>query len=451
MDKLKNIGQFYKYQNKAKHHIMCNYGAGLFMGMSLGKTAITLGAMNDILDDFDCVKPIIIAPLRVAETVWDREALEWEEFKHLTFSIITGTVKQRLEALNKKADIYVINRENIVWLGEHYKSKFPFDMIIIDESSSFKNASSKRFRMLKKILNLPIVKRSVILTGTPGNYMDLWSQTFILDRGKRLGKNITMFKRSYFEADYMGFNFTIKDGAKENIDNKIKDIIISMETDDYLDLPPYINEIVQIPIDKKLTKQYTDFENNMIYELEEMKKDGDIITALTAATLTNKLLQFCSGAMYDEDKNVHIIHDLKYKALDDILEDNPTEQILVAYNFKHEKQRLLERYPFAVEMDKKGEAVNKWNDGSIRMLVGHAASMGHGLNLHKSNAHTIVWFSGNFSLELYDQFNARLRRNGQKYPVSLIHLTIGAVEYRLMKSLVEKRAVEKSIMDALKG
>ena len=449
---MKNRSNFYPYQNKMVNHIKSNNGAGLFAGMSLGKSISTLTAYSELLQDFDVIKPLIIAPLRVAQTVWHNEAKDWEQTKHLKFSLVLGTLKERVAALKVDADFYIINRENVQWLGDYYQKKFPFDAIIIDESSSFKNGSSKRFRMLRKMLNLSKVKRTTILTGTPGNYMDLWSQTFILDKGQRLGKNIGMFRSAYFTPDYSGYNYTIKPGSEETINNKIKDIVLSLDTDDYLDLPPYMSEVVNIPMDSKLDKLYREFEEDMIYNLRNLEDDEESnIVAQSAAALSMKLLQFCSGAIYNDDKEVEIIHDLKFKALDDILEDNAKEQILIAYNFKHEKERILKRYPFAVEMDKKGDAVEKWNNGEIKMLVGHPASMGHGLNLHKSNAHLIVWFGFNYSLELYEQFNARLRRQGQKFPVALIHLAVGRVEYKLMRALADKKLTQDSIMNALKG
>lgn len=447
-----NKSNLHNYQNKIVKHIKEKPGAGIFAEMGLGKTVSTLTAMVDILDDLDCIKPLIIAPLMITKSVWHNEAKEWEHLKHLKFSIVTGTPKQREDALKAEADVYIINRENIVWLGEYYKSKFPFDFIVIDESSSFKNGTSKRFRMLRKILKLPIVKRTAILTGTPApnGYIDLWSQIFILDRGERLGKNITMYRRSYFDPDYMGYNWTIKPGASELINERIKDVVISLKAKDYLELPEFIPTVINIPLTHKLDKEYVKFENDMIYNMENRDDDSPIV-ANTEAALTNKLMQFSSGAIYDEESNYHIIHDLKYDALDEIIEANPNEQILVAYNFKHEKERLKERYKNLEFMDKKMENVKRWNNKEIQLMALHPASAGHGLNIQKSNASIIVWLGFQWSLELYQQFNARLHRQGQRNNVRCFHLAVGRVEYRLLRSLSSKDATQENIYAALKG
>lgn len=444
----------HEYQHKAIKHIIKHEGSGLFLQMGLGKTVSTLTAYNELLDDFDIIKPLIIAPLMITKSVWHNECKQWEHLKHLKFSIIVGTEKERIAALNVKADFYIMNRENVVWLGEYYKSKFPFDALILDESSSFKNGSSKRFRMMRKWLKLPIVKRTTILTGTPspGGYIDLWSQIYILDRGERLGKNISMYRRSYFDPDYLGYNFTIKPGASELINDRIKDIVISMNSEDYLEMPEFIPSVINIPLGPKLAKEYDKFEEDMIYKLEHQDEEDDpTIVAQTAATLSMKLMQFSSGAIYDDQHNVEFIHDLKLKALDEIIEANPNEQILIAFNFKHEKDRLEERYKNLEFMDKKMNNVERWNNKEITLLALQPASAGHGLNLQKSGASLIVWFGFNWSLEVYEQFNARLYRQGQKNNVRCLHLAIGRVEHRLMRSLADKKLTQDSLMQALKG
>lgn len=444
----------HNYQLKAINHIKDNLGSGLFLQMGLGKTTSTLTAYSDLIDDFEIIKPLIIAPLMITKSVWKQECKEWEHLKHLNVSVIVGTEKERIEALNQKADFYIINRENVVWLGEYYKAKFPFDAIIIDESSSFKNPSSKRFRMLRKIVNLPKVKRTTILTGTPspGGYIDLWSQIFVLDKGERLGKNISMYRRSFFDTDYMGYNYIIKKGSDEIINDRIKDIVISMKAEDYLEMPEFIPSIINIPLGGKLAKEYDKFEDEMIYKLDSQPEDDDpTIVAQTAATLTMKLMQFSSGAIYDDNHNVEIIHDLKFQALDEIIEANPDEQILIAYNFKHEKDRLEQRYKNLEFMDKKMLNVDRWNNKEIKLLALHPSSAGHGLNLQKSGASLIVWFGFNWSLEVYEQFNARLYRQGQKNNVRCLHLAVGRVEYKLMRALADKKLTQDSIMNALKG
>lgn len=439
-----NRSNLHDYQKRAVKHIIDKQKSGLFLDMGLGKTATTLTAASDLLDDFAVTKVLIVGPLRVANAVWRQEADNWGHLKYLNFSIVTGDANKRKAALEKDADIYVINRENIPWIVDYYKSRWPFDMLIIDESSSFKNATSKRFRALKKILKF--IKYSVILTGTPSpnGYIDIWSQVYILDKGDRLGKNISMYRRTYFDADFLGYNYKIKEGAAGNIQDKIKDLILSMSAKDYLELPAYVSSVLDTPLTPKLEKMYKDFENDMIIQMEDAN-----LTAVSAATLSNKLLQFSSGAVYDEDGKVHYIHDLKFETLDEILEDNPSDNILVAYNYKHELDRLLERYPFAVKLDKEGKAVKEWNDGKIKMLLAHPASAGHGLNLQHGGS-LIVWFGFNWSLELYQQFNARLHRQGQKNVVRNLHIAVGQIEYRLMKSLAKKDVTQQELLDSLK-
>lgn len=432
------------YQFRAIRHIKGQKGSGLFLDMGLGKTGSTLTATKEILDDFEIVKCLIVAPLRVANTVWHKEALEWEHLQDLDFSIVTGTLTDRLRALKQETRYYVINRENLVWLVDHYKSKWPFDMLVIDESSSFKNPTSKRFRALKKVLKY--IKKRVILTGTPSpnGYMDLWSQIFILDDGEALGTSITRYRNTYFDKDFMGFNYTLKEGSEKKIQDKIKHLVISMKSEDYLNLPKFLPTVIDTPLPPKLLKQYKDFEEDMI-----MQMNGENITAMSAAALSNKLLQFSSGAVYDEDGNYHVLHDLKFDTLDEIIEENPNDNMLVAYNFKHEKERLMKRYPEAVLMDKEGKAVEDWNKGKIKMLLAHPASAGHGLNLQHGGA-LMVWLGFNWSLELYQQFNKRLHRQGQKEVVRAMHIAVGDVEYRLMRALAKKDATQFELMEALK-
>jgi len=434
----------HQYQDRSVNHIKTHKGSGLFLDMGLGKTVSTLTSTADMLDDFEIMKVLIIGPLRVANTVWHSEAKSWSHLQDLDFSIVTGKPEQRLTALKKDTRYHVINVENLVWLIEHYKSKWPFDMIVIDESSLFKNPTSKRFRALKKVLKY--VKKRVILTGTPSpnGYMDLWSQIFILDDGERLGTSITRFRNTYFDKDFMGFNYTLKDGAAERIENKIKDIVISMKSEDYLNLPQFLPTVIDTPMTPTLMKKYKSFEEDMIMQME-----GENITAMTAAALSNKLLQFSSGAVYDEEGVVHQIHNIKFDTLDEIIEGNPNDNMLVAYNFKHELDRLKKRYPKAVVMDKEGKAVKDWNDGKIKMLLAHPASAGHGLNLQHGGS-LLVWFGFNWSLELYQQFNKRLHRQGQKEIVRAMHIAVGPIEYRLMRALAEKDVTQSKLLEALK-
>tara|TARA_R110000772_G_scaffold5454_8_gene19527 strand:+ start:2083 stop:3285 length:1203 start_codon:yes stop_codon:yes gene_type:complete len=399
--------------------------------------------MADMYDDFEIERFLVIAPLRVANTVWHKEAREWEHTAHLGFSICTGNLKNRVEALDKNAVVTVINRENIPWLVEHYKSKWPFKMIVIDESSSFKSGTSKRFRALKKVMKY--VDRCVLLTGTPASngYLDLWSQFYLLDMGARLGFTLTMFRNSYFNSDFMGYTYTLKSGAMHTIQNKIQDLVLSMDSKDYLELPENVPSVLTNKLTGTLLKQYNKFEKDALLSVGK-----DELTAVSAAVLTNKLLQFSSGAVYDEDKKVHHFHDLKFDTLDEIIEANPEENLLIAYNYKHELARLVERYPDAVVMDKGGEAIEAWNKGEIKMLLVHPKSAGHGLNL-QHGGNILVWFSFTWSLEEYQQLNKRLHRQGQKNIVRTIHIAVGEVEERLMRAIARKDITQADLLRSL--
>ena len=440
-------GKLHAYQHRGVKHIIDNPSSALFLEMGLGKTVTTLTSIDDLkYDRFEVNKVLIIAPLRVANTVWHKEAKNWEHLKHLNFSIVTGNSKERHTALQRTADIYVINRENIKWLVEHYRAKFPFDMVVIDESSSFKSHASQRFKALKKVL--PYINRMVLLTGTPASngYMDLWSQVFLLDGGQRLGRNITFFRNRYFDRDFMGYNYEIRQGATEQIQEALSDIVLSMQSEDYLDLPDYLPTVLDNKLEGDLLKKYKVFEKDMMVSLYD---DDEKITAMSAATLSNKLLQFCSGNMYDEVGTVHHIHDLKIDTLKEIINENPENNILVAYNYKHELETLTTNFPEAVVLDKKGEAVEKWNKGEIKILLAHPASAGHGLNLQYGGS-VIVWYGFTWSLELYQQFNARLYRQGQQDVVRVMHIAVGEIEHKLMTALAKKEMTQDGLLKALK-
>lgn len=343
---------------------------GLIWVCPLGKTVSTLTAINELMfEEFEVNKVLIIAPLRVTNTTWHTEASKWEHLKDLTFSICTGSLKDRQKALQRTAHIYLINRENIEWLVEHYGKKFPFDMVIIDEASSFKSPSAKRFKALKKVR--PLIDRMVELTGTPATngYMDLWSQFFLLDSGKSIGRTITNYRQRFFDTDYMGYSYTLKAGADKQIQEAVSHMVLSMSAKDYLELPSFIPIVLNNQLEGKLLNQYKKFEKDMILAVNSEDK----ITAMSAATLTNKLLQFCSGNMYDEAKNVHHFHNLKLDTLQEIMDENPNENFLIAYNYKHELEALVKKYPKAVVLDKDGKAVQEWNEGKIKMLLAHPA------------------------------------------------------------------------------
>ena len=436
------------YQNRAVRFIKDNDGCALFLDMGAGKSITTLTAMADMYDDFEIDRFLVIAPLRVAETVWKQEGNNWEHTNHLDCSICTGTLKQRVTALGKKATVTIINRESVVWLVKYYGKKFPFKMIVIDESSSFKSPSAKRFRALKSVMKY--VDRCVLLTGTPASngYIDLWSQFYLLDMGHRLGYTIGAYRRSYFTVDHWGYNYTIKDGAMQKIEDKIHDITVSLDPAEYANLPDNIYSVLSNKLSGGLLKEYKRFEKDALLAVGD-----DMLTAVSAAVLTNKLLQFCSGAVYGDEvdgkKTVHHFHDLKFDTLDEIIEANPEENLLVAYNYKHELERLLKRYPDAVVMDKKGEAVDAWNRGEIKMMLVHPKSAGHGLNL-QHGGNILIWLSFTWSLEEYQQLNKRLHRQGQKNTVKTFHIAVGEVEEKLMKSISRKGITQEALLKALR-
>lgn len=431
------------YQKQAVDFVLSKKKCALFLDMGLGKSVSSLTAASDMLDDMMVTKVLVIAPLRVANTVWKQEAQKWTHLAHLKTSICTGSKQDRLDALNADADIFIINRENIQWLIESVK--WSFDMVIVDESSSFKNHASKRFKYLKKVLKH--VKSMVLLTGTPSpqGYIDLWSQLYLVDNGERLGRNITTYRHRYFTQDNWGFTWNLNAGSDKVIQSAISDVCLTMFAEDYLTMTDKLILTEQIEFDAKTTEQYKELEKEFLLAID---KNTDI-EAPSAGVLANKLLQICNGAIYDEGKNYHIIHDLKIKALKELTEDNPNENMLVAYNFKSDLERLQKAFPDAVVLSKSGAEVLQWNEGKIKMLLAHPASAGHGLNLQHGGA-VIVWFGLNWSLELYQQFNARLYRQGQKNTVRIIHIVAkGAIDERVVQAINDKAETQKDLMTYL--
>ncbi len=442
-----NKSNMHHYQERGVNHILNKRKVALFLDMGLGKTITTLTAIEDLMyASFDVGKVLIIAPLRVCNTVWAQEAKKWEHTKDLTFVNLAGGKANMLKGLQRRADIYLINRENVKALVQQYPfSKFPFDMIVIDESSSFKSHSSQRFRALKNVAHR--TSHMVLLTGTPASngYGDLWSQFYLLDGGERLAKTIGLFRQRYMKVDYFGHSYDLTDGSMKKIQDKLQDITLSMSADDYLELPKFIPSVLGNTLDGKLKKEYLTFKKEMV-----LMKDGvDGVNAVSAAALTNKLLQFCSGNVYDEDRKVHHIHDLKIDTLKEIIEENPDDNILVAYNFKHELAALTKHFPDGVVLDKEGKAVDDWNNGKIKLMFAHPASAGHGLNLQDGGS-LIVWYGFTWSLELYQQFNARLHRQGQTQHVRCLHIAVGDIEYALMTALSQKDATQKTLLEGLK-
>jgi len=437
----------HKYQERAVDFILKQERCMLALEMGLGKSVSTLTAICDMLDTLTARKVLVVAPLRVANSVWAQEVRLWDHLKHLRVSVATGSNKARREALSLDADIYVINRENIPWLVENYAKQWDFDVVVIDESSSFKNPSSKRFKALRKML--PNIDSVILLTGTPSpnGLLDLWAQMYLVDYGERLGRTLTGYKQRFFEADYFGRKFEPRKGSEEKIHALLADKIIHMSADDYLDVPARIDLQVRVPMPPKVTEGYKEFERTMLAELD----DGEEVEASTAAVLANKLMQYANGALYtDANGNWSETHAAKLDALSEIVDDNEGETILVAYNYKSDLARLLKRFPQAKLLDKRQETIDAWNRGDIPMLLAHPASAGHGLNLQKGGA-LCVWFGLNWSLELYQQFNARLHRQGQTRPVRVVHiLAENTIDERVIGVLGDKDAVQRNLLTALK-
>jgi SNF2 family DNA or RNA helicase len=441
-----NRNNLHAYQNRAVDFILNERRCGLFIGMGLGKTTTTLTAISDMLDGFTARRVLVIAPLRVANSVWAHETRRWAHLNHLAVSVCTGPEKARRAALCVDADIYVINRENVPWLVENYGNAWDFDVVVIDESSSFKNASSKRFKALRKML--PHIESMILLTGTPSpnGLLDLWSQMYLVDYGERLGRTLTGYKTRFFEADYFGRKFELRNGSAEKIHSLVSDKVIHMSADDYLDMPARIDLAETVDLGKALLG-YKEFERTMLAELD----DGKEVEASTAAVLANKLMQYANGALYtDAHGSWSETHAQKLDALADIVEDNPGENMLVAYNYKSDLERLLKRFPQAKTLDKNQSTIDDWNKGKIPMLLAHPASAGHGLNLQDGGA-LCVWFGLNWSLELYQQFNARLHRQGQKRPVRIVHIVAdNTIDARVLAVLKNKDATQSSLLNALK-
>lgn len=455
----------HEYQRKAVEHIITHRYCGLFLDMGLGKTVSSLTAIEKLMYDYLEVNSVlVIAPKRVAETVWAEEAQNWEHLKHLTFSKIIGTEKQRLEALHKKADIYIISRDNIAWLCGVCASNLPFDMLVIDELSSFKNHQSQRFKALK--LARPWIKRVVGLTGTPApnGLIDLWPQIYLMDRGERLGKTITQFRKNYFVPGrtngYVVYNYNLQGGAEQAIRNKIGDICISMQASDYLHMPMLTNNIVKLKMPQDIKEAYNKFEKDSIMKVINLSRDEDgqmqsdevEITALNAAGLSNKLLQFANGAVYDDNKVAHYVHDIKLNALAEIMEESCGKPVLVAWTYQFDRDRIMKFLKgYEPRELKTAKDIQDWNAGKVRLMLAHPASAGHGLNL-QAGGNIIVWYGLTWSLELYQQFNARLYRQGQKQGVIIHHLCMmGTHDEDVIRALKNKDKVQQSLMNSIKA
>ena len=437
------------YQRFATDFIERNPISAILLSMGLGKTVITLTAVNDLLYDyFDVGKVLVIAPLRVCTNVWKQETVKWAHLQGLKVSVAVGTEQERLAALNAKADVYVVNRENTQWLIEKSGLPFDFDMLVIDELSSFKNHQSKRFRSLMKIR--PRVKRLVGLTGTPSSngLMDLWAQFRLLDMGQRLGRFIGKYRTDYFLPDKRNgqviFSYKPLPNAEERIYDRIKDITISMNATDHLQMPELLMVEHKVKLSETEQERYDELKRDLVLTLT-----GGEVTAANAAALSGKLCQMANGAVYGDEGEVIEIHDRKLDELEDLIEATNGKPVLVAYWFKHDRNRILERFP-AEQMDS-DESIRRWNGGKIPVALIHPASAGHGLNLQAGGS-TLVWFSLTWSLELYQQTNARIWRQGQKETVVIHHIIAKAtIDEDVMAALAKKETGQAALLQAVKA
>lgn len=438
------------YQTYATKFIEEHPVAAVLLDMGLGKSVITLTAIKNLcLDTFEVQKILVIAPLRVARDTWKAELEKWEHLRCIKYSVAVGTEAERKAALQKPANLYIINRENVGWIIEQSGLPFDYDMVVIDELSSFKSHQAKRFRSLIKVR--PTVKRMVGLTGTPSSngLMDLWAEFRLLDMGKRLGRFITHYRDEFFRPDKRNgqviFSYKPKDGAEEEIYRRISDITISMKSTDFLQMPECVINEVEVSLSDKEMKMYNGLKKDLVLAIANKEID-----AVNAGALSNKLSQMANGAVYDEDKNYIEIHDRKLDALEDLIEQSNGKPVLVAYWFKHDLERIKKR--FTVREIKTSKDIVDWNNGSIPVAVIHPASAGHGLNIQKGGS-TLIWFGLTWSLELYLQTNARLWRQGQKSKTVVIHhiITKGTTDERIMKALRTKETTQDALMDAVRA
>ena len=439
----------YEYQRYATQFIQTHEASAIFLDCGMGKSVITLTAIQHLIANGKARRVLIIAPLRVAQTTWPDEIRKWDHLNGLTFAVAVGTCEQRIAALRQKADITIINRENVEWLIAKSGQKWCFDTVVVDELSSFKSYQAKRFKYLLKVR--PFVSRIVGLTGTPASngLMDLWAEFRVLDMGERLGRYITRYRETYFTPDKRNaqvvFSYKLLPGAEERIYEKIGDMTISMKAKEYLKMPELMQNNVYVKLDAKAERVYAELKDEMVVELK-----GAEIDAVNAAVLSNKLLQMSNGAIYADDGKIVKIHDAKLDALEDLSESANGKPVLVAYWFKHDLQRIKDRFPTAREI-KTAEDIMSWNKGEIAMGLIHPASAGHGLNLQQGGS-TIIWFGLTWSLELYQQLNARLYRQGQKETVVIHHiLTQGTIDERVLRAVGEKDKTQSALIDAVRA
>lgn len=445
----------HKYQQYAIEFIKNNPIVAVLLDMGMGKTSLTLQAIHDLIYEmFEVNKVLIIAPLRVARNTWSQEILKWDQFKDLKYSIVVGTAKERVKALQTDADIYVINRDCLSWLVENSGVPFDFDMVVIDELSSFKNHQAKRFKSLMKVR--PKIKRIVGLTGTPASntLMDLFSEYKLLDFGERLGRFIGQYRLNYFKPDKVNgnivYSYKLLPGAEEKIYDKISDVTISMSATDYLEMPELISTEYPVYLSDKEMEQYLSMKDDLILSLP-----GHEVTAANAASLSGKLTQMSNGFLYTDDESVVEIHEQKLNALEDIIEAANGKSILVAYWYKHDYEMIIKRLDALGVRYKKldtDESISSWCNQELQVGLIHPASAGHGLNL-QSGGSTMVWYSLTWSLECYLQTVARLWRQGQNAEcVKVIHLvTKGTVDERILKAIEKKEMTQSALIEAVKA
>lgn len=426
----------------------------IFMDMGLGKTSCTLSAIDYLMNDtLEINKVLVISPLKVAKLTWEEEIEKWDELSHLRLSKAVGSKDQRIKALNTPADIYIINRENTEWMMNYYREekRWPFQMIVIDESSSFKNRASHRFKAAKVLCQ--ITPRVVELTGTPtpNGLMDLWSQIYLLDQGKRLGQTLTAYRNAFFDPDKRNrtviFSYKPKHGAKGEIYKRIKDIAVSMRAEDYLNMPERIENSITIEMPERVKAVYQEMETEYLVTLDE-----ETIVATSAGVVCNKLLQMANGAVYTSEGNWVEIHDLKIQALREIMEAEEGKPVMVFYQYRHDLERLQRAFKdLNPRMLKTDQDKKDWDQGKIQMLLAHPASMGHGLNL-QAGGNIIVWFGLTWNLEQYEQANARLYRQGQKNAVIINHLIVkGTEDEDALLRLAGKKATQDELIEAVKA
>ena len=444
------------YQQHCIDRIIETEKIGLFLDMGLGKTVTTLTAIKDLkYNRFLVRKVLVIAPKKVAEGTWTKEKDKWDHTKMLRVSPVLGSQAKRIRALNTPADIYIINRENVCWLVDYYKQEWPFDMVVIDESSSFKSHNAKRFKALASMRTH--INRMVELTGTPSpnGLEDLWSQIFLLDGGERLGKRFTQFRERYFDPGDRGqnviYNYKAKPGTEQSILEKISDICISMKAEDYLQLPDINFHQIPVVLDSRAEKAYKELERKMVLAIPE---DEEEISVTSAAALSNKLLQLANGAIYDEDHEVHEVHSCKIEAFMELIESLQGKPTLVFYNFQHDKERILkalEKTKLKVRELKTVQDEDDWNLRKIDILLTHPASSAYGLNLQQGGNH-VVWFGLTWNYELYTQANKRLHRQGQEQKVIIHHLICsGTRDEDVMQALERKENVQNWVLESLKA